>query len=38
MPMVDMSVVAVAVSPISGGVCGGVDGIVGLMASRRSGG
>jgi hypothetical protein len=36
--VVDRSVVVVKVSPIGGGVCGGVDGIVGLMASRGSGG
>jgi hypothetical protein len=34
--VVDRSVVAVEVSPISGGMCGGVDGIVGSMASHRS--
>jgi hypothetical protein len=38
MPMVGRSVVAVAVSPIGGGVCSGVDGIVDLMASQGSGG
>jgi hypothetical protein len=37
-PVVDKSVVAVKVSPIGGGVCSGVDGIVGSMASHRSGG
>jgi hypothetical protein len=36
--MVGRSVVAVKVSPIGSGVCGGVDGIVDLMASRGSGG
>jgi hypothetical protein len=35
--MADMLVVVVMVSPIGGGVCGGVDGIVGSMASRGSG-
>jgi hypothetical protein len=34
----DRSVVVVKVSPISGGVCGGVDGIVDSMASHGSGG
>jgi hypothetical protein len=38
MPVVDKSVVAVKVSPISSGVCGGVDGIVDSMVSRGSGG
>jgi hypothetical protein len=36
--VVGRSVVVVEVSPIGGGVCGGVDGIVGSMASRGSGG
>jgi hypothetical protein len=36
--VVDRSVVVVEVSPIGGGVCGGVDGIVDSMASRGSGG
>jgi hypothetical protein len=36
--MVDRSVVAVEVSPIGDGVCGGVDGIVSSMASHGSGG
>jgi hypothetical protein len=34
--VVDRSAVAVEVSPIGGGVCGGVDGIVGSMASHGS--
>jgi hypothetical protein len=38
MLVVGMSVVVVAVSPIGGGVCGGVDGIVGSMVSQGSGG
>jgi hypothetical protein len=38
MLMVGMSVVVVVVSPIGGGMCGGVDGIVGSMASQGSGG
>jgi hypothetical protein len=38
MPMVDKSVAAVEVSPIGGGMCGGVDGIVDSMASQGSGG
>jgi hypothetical protein len=37
MPMVGMVVVVVAVSSIGGSVCGGVDGIVGLMVSQGSG-
>jgi hypothetical protein len=37
MLMVGASVVAVMVSPIGGGMCGGVDGIVGSMASPGSG-
>jgi hypothetical protein len=36
--VVGRSVAAVEVSPIGGGMCGGVDGIVGSMASRRSSG
>jgi hypothetical protein len=36
--VVGRSVVVVEVSPIGGGVCGGVDGIVGSMASYGSGG
>jgi hypothetical protein len=38
MPSVGMSAVVVMVSPISGSVCGGVDGIVGSRASQGSGG
>jgi hypothetical protein len=38
MLMAGMSVVAVVVSPIGGGMCSGVDGIVGSMASQGSGG
>jgi hypothetical protein len=38
MLMVDKSVGVAEVSPIGSGVCGGVDGIVGSMASRGSGG
>jgi hypothetical protein len=38
MPVVDRSVVVVEVSPISGGMCSGVDGIVGSMASQGSSG
>jgi hypothetical protein len=37
-PVVDRSVVVVEVSLISGGMCSGVDGIVGSMASHGSGG
>jgi hypothetical protein len=37
-PVADRSVVVVEVSPIGGGMCGGVDGIVDSMASRGSGG
>jgi hypothetical protein len=37
MPVAGMSVVVVTVSPISSGMCGGVDGIVGLMVSQGSG-
>jgi hypothetical protein len=37
-PVAGRSVVAVKVSPIGGGVCSGVDGIVDSMASRGSGG
>jgi hypothetical protein len=33
MPVAGMSVVVVMVSLIGGGMCGGVDGIVGSMAS-----
>jgi hypothetical protein len=33
MPVVGMLVVAVVASPIGSGMCGGVDGIVGLMVS-----
>jgi hypothetical protein len=36
--VVDKSVVAVEVSPIGSGVCGGVGVIVGSMASLGSGG
>jgi hypothetical protein len=36
--VVDMSAVAVEVSPIGSGMCSGVDGIVDSMASRGSGG
>jgi hypothetical protein len=36
--VVGRSVVVVEVSPISGGVCSGVDGIVDLMASHGSDG
>jgi hypothetical protein len=36
-PSVGRSVVVVKVSPIGGGVCGGVGAIVDLMASRGSG-
>jgi hypothetical protein len=38
MLVVDKSVVAVKVSPIGGGVCSEVDGIVDSMASRGSSG
>jgi hypothetical protein len=38
MLIVGMLVVAVAVSPIGGGMCGGVDGIVDSMVSQGSGG
>jgi hypothetical protein len=37
-PLVGRSVVVVEVSPISGGVCGGVGAIVDSMASLGSGG
>jgi hypothetical protein len=37
-PVVGKAAVVVEVSPIGSGVCGGVDGIVGSMASRGSGG
>jgi hypothetical protein len=33
MPVVDKLVAAVEASPIGGGMCGGVDGIVGSMVS-----
>jgi hypothetical protein len=36
--VVDKLVVVVKESPIGGGVCSGVDRIVGLMASQGSGG
>jgi hypothetical protein len=38
MPMAGRSVAVVEVSPISGSMCSGVDGIVGSMVSCGSGG
>jgi hypothetical protein len=38
MPLVDIGVLVVMVSPIGGSMCSGVDGIVDSMASQGSSG